>query len=259
MNKKVIVFAGTNEGREICEYLCKNQVPTTACVATDYGSFCVENIAGLEVREGRLEEAEIQALISGYDYVVDASHPYAQVISKNIENAYGKCEGTTIQKIRIVRDSQEEKGQIFEDFDSLCSFLNLKEGNVLVTTGSKDLAHFQKVVDYKNRIFPRILPAMDSLEHALKLEFKPSHIICMQGPFSVEMNVAMLHRIKAKYMVSKDTGRGGGFAEKYEAAQLAGVSLLTIGRPTQEEGMNIQEAKTYFQKVLELRGAQYED
>lgn len=259
MSKKVIVFAGTSEGREICQYLCENQVETIACVATDYGSFCVEEIQGLQVKEGRLDVEEIQALITSYDYVVDASHPYAQVISANIEKACQGCTDNPPTKIRIIRESQEEKGQVFPDFESLCAFLNQEDGNVLLTTGSKDLHYFQRVTNYENRIYPRVLPAMESLELGIKLGFKPSNIVCMQGPFSTEMNVAMMRRMDAKFLVSKDTGRSGGFVEKYEATQITGARLLTVGRPTQEEGMNIQEAKTYLKEVLELREAEYED
>lgn len=254
-SQRVLVFAGTNEGREICEYLCQNRVETTACVATDYGSFCMENISGLEIREGRLDEATIQALIEEYDYVVDASHPYAQIISENIEKAYNKCENLHIQKIRIVRESEEEKGQVFDGFESLCDFLNEREGAVLLTTGSKDLHYFQKLDGYEKRVYPRILPAIESLENALSLGVKKSNIICMQGPFSLEMNVAMIHSIGAKYIVSKDTGSSGGFIEKYQAAQETGAKLLTIRRPCQEKGMTLQETKRYFRQELKLREA----
>lgn len=275
MSKKVIVFAGTNEGREICEYLCRNHIDTTACVATEYGTFCLEDIEGLEICEGRLAEEEIQMLIAGYDYVVDASHPYAQIISANIEvaiqsymdrtdiqddtmvekNSGNDKKNHNIKKICIVRESQERKGQLFQDVKSVCAYLNTVEGKVLLTTGSKDLHYYTDVNDYQNRIYPRVLPSIDSLEHALNLGFKPSNIICMQGPFSVEMNIAMIRKIDAKYMVSKDTGKSGGFDEKLQAAELTGATLLTIGRPYEEIGYTIQEAKTYFLQELKLREA----
>ena len=86
-----------------------------------------------------------------------------------------------------------------------------------------------------------MLPSMDSLSYALSLGFPASHIICMQGPFSQELNVAMLRQIGAKILVSKDTGRAGGFAEKAEAAKQAGATLLVIRRPTVETGLTLEE------------------
>ena len=63
----------------------------------------------------------------------------------------------------------------------------------------------------------------------------------MQGPFSQELNVAMLRQSGAKILVSKDTGRAGGFAEKAEAAKQAGATLLVIRRPTVETGLTLEE------------------
>ena len=53
----------------------------------------------------------------------------------------------------------------------------------------------------------------------------------MQGPFSMEMNLALLHQTEAAYFVTKETGRAGGFEEKAEAAETAGAVLVVIGRP----------------------------
>ncbi len=253
MNKKVLVFAGTNEGREICEFLCENQIDTTACVATDYGRFCIENIAGLRILEGRLEQEEMQELMQGYDYMVDASHPYAQIVSENIIQAYMNCGNKNLKMIRILRESQEEKGKVFETVPEVCNFLNEHPGNVLLTTGSKDLPSFLEVKDYQERIFPRILPAMESLSCALSLGFKPSNIMCMQGPFSLEMNIAMIRDKDIRYMVSKDTGKSGGFQEKYEATKQTDIQLLTIGRPSKEEGLGLREGKQYFREVFQLQ------
>ncbi|MFI3208809.1 MAG: precorrin-6A reductase [Eubacteriales bacterium] len=253
MNKRVIVFAGTQEGREICEYLCQNHIETTACVATKYGSFCIENITGLNVLEGRLEAQEIRDLIAQYDYVVDASHPYAQVVSENINTAYETLKDKRPKKIRIVRESAKEQGIRFDNIITLCEYLSNKTGNILLTTGSKDLHHFQQIKAYESRVYPRILPAMESLEKAIHLGFQPSNIICMQGPFSIEMNVAMMRSAQIKYVVSKDTGGNGGFPEKFQAAKITGATLLTVGRPTVEQGLTIEEVKQFFLQELHIQ------
>ena len=114
-------------------------------------------------------------------------------------------------------------------------------GNILLTTGSKDLAAFAALSDFSGRVWARVLPSIDSLSHALSLGFPAAHIICMQGPFSQELNAATLQQIGAKTLVTKDTGRAGGFAEKAEAAKQAGAKLLVIRRPTVETGLTLEE------------------
>ena len=63
----------------------------------------------------------------------------------------------------------------------------------------------------------------------------------MQGPFSYESNLALLRQTGAAYMVTKESGKAGGFAEKLAAAEAAGVKTVIIGRPTKEEGLSLED------------------
>ena len=65
----------------------------------------------------------------------------------------------------------------------------------------------------------------------------------MQGPFSVELNYALLRTVQAGWLVTKEAGKRGGFAEKIEAARQCGVSVVVIRRPVHEEGISLEEAK----------------
>ena len=52
-----------------------------------------------------------------------------------------------------------------------------------------------------------------------------------QGPFSEEMNLAMLRDTGAKYLLTKETGSAGGFPEKLAAARKASVTAVVIANP----------------------------
>ena len=65
-------------------------------------------------------------------------------------------------------------------------------------------------------LFPQATKSMD-------LGFDGKHLIAMQGPFSKELNVAMLRQTEADYFVTKESGKTGGFEEKYEAAMETGT------------------------------------
>ena len=77
----------------------------------------------------------------------------------------------------------------------------------------------------------------------------------MQGPFSKEMNLALLHQTNAKYFVTKESGKAGGFGEKLEAAKAAGAVLVAVARPM-EEGESLEAAE---RMLLSLETAHEEE
>lgn len=115
------------------------------------------------------------------------------------------------------------------------------EGNVLLTTGSKELRVFTSVPDYRERLFARVLSLPSVVASCADLGFQGRNLICMQGPFSEEMNIALIHQTKAKYLVTKDTGREGGFPEKESAARACGCRMIIIRRPLEEKGISVEE------------------
>ena len=141
---------------------------------------------------------------------------------------------------RLLRRCESADGVLWaEDPADAARLLAALPGKVLLTTGSKDLAVFAQMPDFKERLWVRILPSMESLRGALELGYPAAHIICMQGPFSRQMNTATLRETGAEILVTKDTGRAGGFGEKAAAAQDAGAKLLVIRRPTSETGLEL--------------------
>ena len=132
------------------------------------------------------------------------------------------------------------------------SYLAGTEGKILVTTGSKELAKFAELPDYKNRVYARVLPLPGVIASCAELGFDAAHTIGMQGPFSMDMNVAMLQSFHAEWMVTKESGRNGGFEEKIEAAKKAGVRVVLIGRPKEEEGLSEDEVKRYLVEKFDL-------
>lgn len=57
----------------------------------------------------------------------------------------------------------------------------------------------------------------------------------MQGPFSEELNLAMIRQWNIACLVTKESGRAGGVDQKVSAAQKAGIAVLLIGRPQESE------------------------
>ena len=81
----------------------------------------------------------------------------------------------------------------------------------------------------------------------------------MQGPFSEELNTAMLRQIDAAWMVTKETGKSGGFGEKLSAARKAGVKVIVIGRPVKEEGYGLREIRNILEERYSLKLGKQEE
>lgn len=239
---KICVFAGTTEGRELVELLSSQPVVVTACVATEYGETLLPQADNLTILAKRLPVAEITQMLSSsrFDLVIDATHPYATSITESIATA---CHTTETECLRLLRKESEVSSEVVyvADMEAAVDFLNGTEGRILLTTGSKDLCKFGRITHFSERVYARVLPADISLKACYAVGLKASHIIAMQGPFSEEMNLAMLRSVSASWLVTKDGGEAGGFDAKVSAAQKAGARLVVIGRPAQREGVSFSE------------------
>ena len=236
---EICVFAGTGEGRELVKLLTGRGVPVHACVATEYGQTLLEQGENLTVSAGRLTEEDMESLFSqkNFDTVVDATHPYAPLVTENLRSA---CARTGTEYLRLLREeSSLPKNCVYaESAAQAAEILKTMPGNVLLTTGSKELSAFASLPDFPQRCYARVLPVEESLRACREAGLPASHILAMQGPFSLEMNLATLRSLSCSILVTKEAGSKGGFPEKAQAAAQAGAALLVIGRPPQVEGMD---------------------
>lgn len=239
---KICIFGGTTEGRELAEFLSGQPCDVMVCVATDYGQTLLPEGEHVSVSAKRLPVGEIVSLLTEhrFDLVIDATHPYAQSITKSIARA---CRETGTPRWRLLRGASgvSPEHTYVETVSDAAAFLSGTEGNILLTTGSKELAGFSQLPGFSERVWARVLPLQSSLDACAQAGLPASHIFAMQGPFSEAMNAAMLRTIGAQYLVTKDGGAPGGFEEKESAAKSAGARLVVIGRPPEEEGLSLSK------------------
>ena len=237
----ILIFAGTTEGRKIAEYLRGHAPEVYVCTATEYGKELVEDGENIHVLAGRLDVAGMGELAQGCqaELVIDATHPFAMEVSKNIR---AMCEKADIPCVRVLREGSVggENAVWVKNIKEAAAYLADKKGNILITTGSKELDPYTRIPDYRRRCFLRVLSTKEAVEHAVSKGFEGKHLIAMQGPFSEGMNEQLLVHVKARYLVTKDSGKIGGFQEKMEAARKAGAVPVVIGRP-QERGIPLKE------------------
>lgn len=259
--KQILLFSGTTEGNCIAELLSHYPVKVYVSVATDYGRVCAGEYENMEVLTGRKDRLQMAAFLRDrqISLVIDATHPFARIVTENIKAACASC---NVPYIRCLRDRLSDGQQMGNDLpeggfkivtvDSVgeaVHFLKNTEGKILIATGSKELKAYTEIPDYRNRCYARVLSTVQAVAESTALGFEGKHLIAMQGPFSKEMNTALLRHIGADYFVTKESGRAGGFPEKLEAAGEAGAVLVVIGRP-EEEGMTLSEVKAYLESTV---------
>ena len=90
-----------------------------------------------------------------------------------------------------------------ESVPEAVEYLQNTTGNVLIATGSKELKEYTRIAGCKERCYARVLSTQVSVEESIRLGFEGKHLIAMQGPFSKELNLAMLRALDARYFCDK--------------------------------------------------------
>lgn len=249
---RVLIFAGTTEGRTLSEYLSENRIEHTVCVATEYGEEVLSASPYMTIHQGRMGVSEMEKLMQtgSFAAVVDATHPYAVEVTANIREASQEAKLPYLRLKRWLDAETEGSVFYFHSNEECVEALEKTEGNILLTTGSKELAIYCSRPLVKDRLYVRILPGMESISICTELGIKGKQMIAMQGPFSTEMNEAILHQYEISCMVTKKSGRQGGYPEKLEAARRAGIPVYVIEPADTERGYSMEEVCEKLQLLL---------
>lgn len=252
MKKPVIwIIAGTSEGRNLIKSLKDVNVEIHVSVATEYGSALLEKQDNMIVHQDRMDLQAMKNFIALHNplCVIDATHPYAVIVTDTVKKACGEM-ATKYIRVKRAKSAIDDDVILVDDYEAAVEFLNHTEGTIFLATGSKTLDLFTAIDDFKNRVVIRILPMIDSLESAINLGYARNKIICMQGPFNKELNTVMFKKFATKYVVTKESGKAGGFEEKEHAAKEAGAKLVVIKRLADDE--NGVELIDVIRKIKEL-------
>jgi len=231
----ILVLAGTSDGRLIVQTLAEKGKEVLACAATPYGAALLEGCGAAEVSGRRLSGEEIGRLIDdkNVDLLVDATHPYAQEISSL---ALKVCREKNIRYIRY----QRPPSRVLESplihyagsYESAAQKAAALGRVIFLATGSKTLGIFVAEAQRRGcRVIVRLLPDPKELDKCFQLGLTPADVVAMQGPFSQELNAALLRHYKAEVLVTKDGGTPGGMEEKLNAALETGIPVVIVERP----------------------------
>ncbi|WP_240840539.1 precorrin-6A reductase [Acidaminobacter sp. JC074] len=227
----IAVFSGTSDGRKVVENLLEKDYSVTCFNATPYGGELYQPHKNLTVYDKKMNKVELVTKLKNVHKVVDCTHPYAQVISQNLIDI---CKDFEIDYMRYERPDDLESG--YDSYESIVDQLLKTSGNILLTTGSNNLEYFNQETLIE-RVYCRVLPTVSVIKKCHDLGFSPKQIIGMQGPFDQGLNQAIFKSLDIKHLVTKSSGKAGGFKEKMDAAKALNIKTYVLSRPNIDYGL----------------------
>ena len=162
MNTKIFLIAGTEDGRKLAEFLSGKSFDVTASVVSDYGRKLLETCAGVKINDKPLDRDELEKILreEKFNFLVDASHPYAKNISAN---AIAAAQAAKIFYVRYERAEiifDYEKIFRVESYEAAALKASQLGKNIYLTTGSRSLKIFVDLLKDCN-LTARVLPTAE--------------------------------------------------------------------------------------------------
>ena len=236
--KSILLIAGTADARLLAGELAAAGHRVVASVATPLGAELMSTSGAATVLTGRKDGPALGAVLRQLrpDCLVDASHPFAEAVSRH---AIAACAEHEIRYLRFERPRfAGEYARLHRVADhqsaaaAAAQIVAAAGGRALLTVGSSQLeVYIRSFADPPRQLCARVLPLSAVLSRCEELGLGPGRIIAAQGPFSADLNLATIHHVDATVLVSKDSGEVGGLAAKVAACAQAGIDLVLIERP----------------------------
>lgn len=244
---------GTSEGKEILSSMNEFTENIVVSTATKYGGELLKKykVKFINTEPLDYEGFKKMAIKFQINVFVDASHPYAQEVSKTVISV---CKNLNIDYIRYDRKGYFENLEGNENIIKIESYEKLKdvldgiEGNVLNTTGSN---HIEAIMNLKikNRIIHRVLPSVNILQKLNNIGVKIDDIVAIKGPFSYELNKGFIINYDIRALITKDSGIEGGTKEKVDAALDSNVKIILIEKPKLSYGTVFQDVESMVEFI----------
>ena len=159
---------------------------------------------------------------AGTEALVDATHPFAQRISRN---AVAAAAATGTAMLQVARPSwlpvPGDRWTVVPDMDAAAASLGTRPRRVLLTIGRKELAPFLAHPQHRYLVRSVDPPPPGSLP-------PDSVVLARRGPFALPEERALLLAHRIELLVTKNSG---GDAAKLVAARQAGLAVVMVARP----------------------------
>ena len=222
----ILIFGGTTEGRRAAQILEEAGKPFW--YSTRSNGQDIEMVHGIRVTGGMSpDEMADFCRKNAIRLIVDAAHPFATELHHNISET---VQNLNLQVIRYERQYEPHTEDICWCRDYETAILQLKEHGIhrlLSLTGVQTISRLSGYWK-ENECWFRILDRDTSREMAIREGFPEDHLVYYEH----EDTASLIARLKPQAILTKESGKSGGFPEKIEAARKSGTPVFVVERPT---------------------------
>ncbi len=181
--ENVWILSGTSDGPTLAKKLLKLNYSVFASVVTYKAGTSYLKHPKLQIITGKISDKnKIIDFIkeNKIKFVVDSTHPFAQIISKNLSEA---CNEINTPLLIFERKSSKKKLDNFYYISSLKEIkkIDLKNKNILLAIGSRlldDTANYY--LNCGANVFARVLPTYESISKSFASCIKNSNIAILE-------------------------------------------------------------------------------
>lgn len=248
---KILVFGGTTEGKDVISMLDALKVDFVYSTKTDipvdvgeygayrYGAFRVNSLKTF------IEENKIETIIH-------AAHPFAEMLHKTICNAAKKTGVTVLRLERKYPERTVDKSVFYiKDYPSLLLMLTqyFNGKTLLALTGVQSIPILKEFWKETKSYF-RILDRKSSISIASKSKFPAKHLILEEPKDLIGDEEALIKKINAQVIITKESGETGALSEKIEIALKNKVPILILEKPKLPASFHIVENIERLKEII---------
>ena len=246
MSEKLLILGGTSEAYQLAENLEKQlSQKNLNFISSLAGSTKKPNIPAGKFRTGGfgglagLKKFLVKETIS---LLVDATHPFAENISKNalLASTDLGLPFLVLNRPPWVKHSKDQWIEVSSLKNAVKYLKNVEKktgslfstGSIFLTTGNKELWLFQNFLNYHF-----LVRTVDDPE--LVSEWPQATFLKDRGPYTLENEIKLLEKHKISMLVAKNSGGISTYA-KIEAARHLKIPVLMVRRPEMIIGKSCQ-------------------
>lgn len=242
----IIIFGGTTEGRIAAETL--DEAGKNFFYSTK-GSIQEVNCKNLVRISGGMTSEEMISFCreNNIRAIIDAAHPFAEVLHANIAIASENLNIPVIRLERIYPDLQSNVTLCANYEDAIRKLYINNVQTLLALTGTQTIKKLKPFWQHRKCIF-RILDREESLKIALSECFPKENIRYYEGSDAEEK---LINEVRPDAIITKESGLSGGFEEKVLAANKANIQLYVVKRPKLSEKFITVTGKHSLRRAVE--------
>ena len=227
----ILVFGGTTEGKLTAKLLDEIQRPFLYSTKTKTVGISTKN--GININ-GALDEQQMISLCKRQeiDLVIDATHPFAEVLHRTVASVAGIMGIPSIRYERPADERQEHAlVHYIKGYDEALSLLNdLGNPPLLALSGVHSIPKLYKY--WHNYItYFRILDQPGSKAIAGQYHFPTERLVYSYPPKELASEEKLYKKLDIGAILTKESGKSGKLSIKIAAAIAAKVPILVIEKP----------------------------